>query len=134
MNIHRRGHSFLSLLGIATPPLTLALLGLTHPHDLTPATAQYWYTLHLILLPLFPLLAVNLWWLLASVSSPWAWLARILACVYIPFYGALDVLERRSDRLIRLRCSAGFPRRCEIGRIELGARQCQIALVVGALA
>jgi hypothetical protein len=106
MNIHRRGHSFLSLLGIAALPLALALLGLTHPHDLTPATAQYWYTLHLILLPLFPLLAVNLWWLLASSSSPWAWLARILACVYIPFYGALDVLAGIGTGLVLSRAQA----------------------------
>lgn len=67
-------------------------MGLTHPHDLTPETASYWYTLHYILLPVFPLLSVNLWWLLANIPGPWAWLARILAFLYMPFYGALDVL------------------------------------------
>ena len=82
----------LPLLGIAATPLFLAIIGFTHPQDLTRETAVYWRTLHLILLPVFPLLGMNLWWLLADIRNPWAVLARILVFVYIPFYGALDVL------------------------------------------
>jgi hypothetical protein len=82
----------LPVIGIAATPLVLAGLGVTHPHDLTPETARYWHTLHYILLPIFPLLGVNLWWLLASIPGPWAWLARVLAFLYVPFYGALDAL------------------------------------------
>jgi hypothetical protein len=92
LNPHLRSHELLSLLGIAATPLVLAGLGWTHPHDLTRQTASYWYTLHYILLPIFPLLGVNLWWLLANIPGVWAWLARMLAFVYIPFYGGLDVL------------------------------------------
>ena len=92
LNPHLRSHELLSLLGIAATPLVLAGLGWTHPHDLTRQTASYWYTLHYILLPIFPLLGVNLWWLLANIPGVWAWLARLLAFVYIPFYGGLDVL------------------------------------------
>ena len=82
----------LTVFGIATAPLLLAVLGVTHPHVLTLATASYWYALHLVLLVLFPLLGVNLWWLLSGFSGWAAWTARVLAFLYITFYGALDVL------------------------------------------
>ncbi len=81
-----------SVLGIAAGPLAIAVLGYTHPHGLTSETAMYWRTLHVILLPLFPLLAVNLWWLLTGESGPIPWLARSLGLVYLAFYTALDVL------------------------------------------
>lgn len=55
-----RSAKLLPILGIAATPLLLAMLGVTHPQVLTPETAPYWHTLHLILLALFPLLGVNL--------------------------------------------------------------------------
>src|SRR3712207_3477546 len=81
-------------------------MGLTHPHALTPETASYWYTLHYILLPIFPLLGVNLWWWLAEVRSPWAWLARVAAFIYMSFYGALDVLAGMGTGLVLLSSEA----------------------------
>jgi hypothetical protein len=105
----------LSLLGIAAAPLVLAGIGVTHPHTLTAETASYWLTLHLVLLPLFPLLGVNLWWLLAGVPGPLAWLARALAFVYIPFYGALDVLAGVATGLVVTRAEqAGQPGLLEV--------------------
>ncbi|MCW6006062.1 hypothetical protein K1W54_15955 [Micromonospora sp. CPCC 205371] len=41
-------------------PLLLAAVGLVHPHLLTPATAGRWAALHIVLLPVFPLLAAGL--------------------------------------------------------------------------
>ena len=82
----------LTIFGIVAAPLLLAVLGVTHPRVLTPATASYWHALHLALLVLFPLLGVNLWWLLAGFSGWAAWTARALGLVYVTFYGALDVL------------------------------------------
>lgn len=67
-------------------------VGLTHPRTLTPETASYWHALHLVLLLLFPLLGVNLWWLLSGFSGWAVWTARALGFIYITFYGALDVL------------------------------------------
>ncbi len=78
--------------GIVAAPLLLAALGATHPHVLTAETASYWHALHLVLLALFPLLGVNLWWLLAGFSGWAAWTARVMAFLYITFYSALDVL------------------------------------------
>lgn len=89
--------------GVALPCLVLATFGLTHPHDLTPATAHHWYRMHLLLIPVFPLLSVCLWWLLRDMSCPLAWLARVLGFVYLTFYGALDVLAGVGNGLVLMR-------------------------------
>lgn len=106
ITIQLRSRALLPVIGIAATPLVLAGMGFTHPHDLTPATASYWHMLHYLLLPIFPLLGVNLWWLLAHIGGPWAWLARILAFLYIPFYGALDVLAGIGTGLVLSRAQA----------------------------
>ena len=49
---------------VTAPPLVLAGLGLTHPDDLTGVSAGWWTSLHIILVPLFPLLGVSHWILL----------------------------------------------------------------------
>jgi hypothetical protein len=77
---------------VAGPAVVLAGLGLTHPQDLTATSASWWTTLHVLLLPLFPLLAVSLWLLLRGIPGPAAWAARIAAYGYAAFYTALDVL------------------------------------------
>lgn len=77
---------------VASPGLVLAVLGLFHPRALAPSTATQWWQLHVVLLPLFPLLAVALWVLLRGANGPLAWLARVAAYTYAVFYTALDVL------------------------------------------
>jgi hypothetical protein len=67
-------------------------LGSPTPQDLTATSASWWTTLHVLLLPLFPLLAVSLWLLLRGIPGPVAWAARIAAYGYAAFYTALDVL------------------------------------------
>lgn len=86
-----------TLAGLMLAPLILAGIGLTHPHHLRADTAMHWTAMHLALMPVFPLLGVNLWWLLSGVSGHTlsgvlAWVARVLAFLYIVYYGALDVL------------------------------------------
>ena len=77
-------------------PVALALAGSAHPADLTPETAGRWHAVHLVMLPLFPLLAVNVWVLLRGIRSgldgALALGARLLAFSYAVFYTALDVL------------------------------------------
>ena len=80
------------MLIVAGPAVVLAGLGLTHPQELTAASASWWTTLHVILLPIFPLLAVSLWLLLRGVPGPVAWVARIAAYGYVTFYSVTDVL------------------------------------------
>ncbi|WP_216327254.1 hypothetical protein [Deinococcus aestuarii] len=81
-----------SLLGIGAAPLIMAGLGLTHPADLTLDTARHWLRLHLWLIPLFPLIGVNVWWLLWGLPGPVAWLARVGAFVYAAYSPAVDLL------------------------------------------
>jgi hypothetical protein len=40
----------------AAPGILLSGLGLLHPAGLTPATAEMWWQLHVVLLPVVPLL------------------------------------------------------------------------------
>lgn len=77
---------------VAAPGLLLAAAGLFHPRALAPSTAQLWWQLHVVLLPLFPLLAVAVCVLLRGEHGPPAWAARVAAYVYAAFYTALDVL------------------------------------------
>lgn len=78
--------------GVAVPGLTLAVIGLFHPTTLAPSTATTWWQLHVLLLPLFPLLAVALWVLLRGEGGVLAWLARIAAYGFATFYTGLDTL------------------------------------------
>ena len=78
---------------LAAPPLVLAAAGVTHPMELTPATAHHWLVMHVALVPVFPLLAVAVWVLLAGEGGVLAWLARGSAFVYAAFYGALDAVN-----------------------------------------
>ncbi len=94
-----------AIAGIVVPPLLLAGLGVTHPQDLTAETARWWRDLHVLLLPVFPLLGVNLWWLLAASPGPLPWLGRAAAFVYAAFYGALDVLAGIGTGLVVVRAT-----------------------------
>jgi hypothetical protein len=77
---------------VAGPAVVLAGLGLAHPQELTATSARWWMTLHIVLLPIFPLLAVSLWLLLRAVPGPVAWVARIAAYGYATFYSVTDVV------------------------------------------
>ncbi|CAN5332905.1 hypothetical protein BH20ACT5_BH20ACT5_17270 [soil metagenome] len=77
---------------VVLPPLLLAIVGLTHPHELTDDTAAAWRHLHIILLPVFPLLGLAPWLVLRSHSQVPSWAAALLGYVYAACYTALDVL------------------------------------------
>jgi hypothetical protein len=77
---------------VAVPGLLLAGFGVVHPAQLDAATAPWWTTLHVILLPVFPLLAWAQWYLLAS-APPWLrWPGWVAAFGYAAFYGGLDAV------------------------------------------
>ena len=82
-----------AIAAVTLPGLILAAVGLTHPDRLTPETAQWWTTMHIVLLPLFPLLAVAIWVQLRRDRSPLGWAGRLAALAYAVFYGALDALS-----------------------------------------
>lgn len=78
-------------------PVLLALAGLIHPSGLSAATAHHWVWLHIVLLPVFPLLALGFVVLLrqrprtgtARVARMVAW---ICAAVYAAAYTGLDAV------------------------------------------
>jgi len=78
---------------LAVPPLLLAAAGVAQPSELTVASAHHWLVLHVVLVPVFPLLAVAVWVLLAGDSGVLAWLARGSAFVYAALYGASDAVN-----------------------------------------
>ncbi|MBA3742112.1 hypothetical protein [Sporichthya sp.] len=77
----------------AVPGLILALAGAMHPHLLTVESAHEWWTLHVWLLPVFPLLPAALCLLLRGDDRPVAWAARLTGYAFAVGYTALDVLD-----------------------------------------
>lgn len=76
----------------AAPAVAVALAGLAHPVLLTPETADRWRLVHLLLLPLLPLVGASVWLLLLGERGPLAWAARALAAGYAVLYSALDAI------------------------------------------
>lgn len=77
---------------VAAPGVLLAALGYRHPTALDASTARMWWTMHVPLVAVFPLLGVALWLLLRQERGPAAWIGRIGAYLFGCFYTALDCL------------------------------------------
>jgi hypothetical protein len=78
---------------VAVPPLVLGIIGVTHPQHLTMASALYWRNLHVVTLPIFPLLGFAPWLIVRfRRNAALSWVAGILGFVYAVFYTGLDVL------------------------------------------
>ena len=78
---------------VALPAIILAIIGVTHPQHLTMASALYWRNLHIVTLPIFPLLAVPPVIIANRVARRWAaWVSAVLGFVFACFYTGLDVL------------------------------------------
>lgn len=92
---------------VALPGVLLAVLGLMHPDALAPSTAARWVQVHLLLLPVFPLLAVALGVLLRGESGVVAALARVAAYGYAVLYTALDVLAGIAAGVVTDRLRSG---------------------------
>ena len=83
---------WLAIAAVALPALVLSAAGLAHPAFLNADTAAWWTTLHLLLLPVFPLLALSVWVLLRDDRTAVGWGGRIAATTYVVFYTALDAI------------------------------------------
>jgi uncharacterized membrane-anchored protein YitT (DUF2179 family) len=78
---------------VAVPPLILLGVGLTHPAHLSLESAPWWTTMHLLLVPLFPLLAASMWLLLRRDFSWLGRAGRVAAAGFAIFYGTLDAIS-----------------------------------------
>jgi len=82
---------------VTAAPLVLAAAGIVHPYGLSRSTAADWTQLHIVLLPVFPLLTVGLLVPLwhrprhgpAGIATVAAWAG---AFVYAAFYTGLDAV------------------------------------------
>lgn len=82
---------------VTVGPILLAVAGLVHPRGLSPATAHRWVQLHIVLLPVFPMLALAFVVLLrgrpradlTGVATVAAW---VCAGVYAAGYTGLDAV------------------------------------------
>jgi hypothetical protein len=78
---------------IASPAVILAGMGCVHPAHLGAGTAQWWSTLHVLLLPVFPLLGAAQWFLLDDAP---VWLrrtGRVAAAGFAVYYDGLDAVD-----------------------------------------
>ena len=87
-------HPSVRQLVLLAPPLLLALLMLVHSYGglSSRETPLPFMALHLVLLPLFMLLAWGVWLLLTGVPGWAAWLARLGLGLFVPLYSAYDAV------------------------------------------
>jgi hypothetical protein len=79
-------------IAVLAPPVVIGLIGLTHPAHLTQDASAWWRDLHIVLLPLFPLLAVGPWLVARSIEPVYGRITLLLGYVFACFYSALDIL------------------------------------------
>jgi len=79
-------------LAVLGPAVLIGLVGLTHPAHLTQDASAQWRDLHIVLLPLFPLLAVGPWLVARELEPVYGRITLLLGYVYACFYSALDIL------------------------------------------
>jgi len=91
---------------VALPGLVLGTAGIFHPAHLTPEDAQRWRDIHIVALPLFPLLALGPWLLARSAHAVAGWVALLLGYTYAMFYTGLDLLAGAGAGQLKLVDSA----------------------------
>ncbi len=90
------------VLAVAAPGVLIATIGIFHPAHLTDASAQRWLDMHVLLLPLFPLMALGPWLVARQVSAVAGWVALALGYVFAMFYTALDLLAGAGAGALKL--------------------------------
>uniref|UniRef100_UPI00293E34C2 hypothetical protein n=1 Tax=Clavibacter sp. MX14-G9D TaxID=3064656 RepID=UPI00293E34C2 len=95
------------LVAVALPPLALAAAGLSHPTQLTDATAVHWRDLHIALLPVFPLLAIAPILLTRRHDRRLGVVAIVLGFAYAVCYQALDILAGIAAGALKLEGGQG---------------------------
>jgi hypothetical protein len=83
---------FRTAVAVLAPPVVIGAIGLAHPAHLTQDASAWWRDLHIVLLPLFPLLAVGPWLVARSVEPVYGRITLVLGYVFACFYSALDIL------------------------------------------
>jgi hypothetical protein len=77
---------------VTAPALICALIGLLHPHHLTDETAARWQVMHIVLIPLFPLIGFAPWLITRRSNRVLAAIAALGGYGFATFYTSLDLL------------------------------------------
>ena len=126
----------LLLAAVTVPPFATAGVGLTHPPTLTVEAADHWQTMHTVLLPVLPLLALGPWLVARRSNRIAGVVVGALAYVYACFYTTLDVIAGIAAGAIKGAEAGGlgiiFPVAGDLG--EIGAYAYIAASVVAVVA
>lgn len=77
---------------VSVPAVVIALIGLLHPHHLTAETAARWQVMHIVLIPVFPLVGLGPWLIARRTSRPLGMIAAVGGYGFATFYTSLDLL------------------------------------------
>lgn len=77
---------------VSIPALACALIGLLHPHHLTADTAARWQLMHLVLIPVFPLIGFAPWLIARRTNRVLGIVAAVAGYGFATFYTSLDLL------------------------------------------
>jgi len=77
---------------VSIPALACALIGLLHPHHLTADTAARWQLMHLVLIPVFPLIGFAPWLIARRSNRVLGIVAAVAGYGFATFYTSLDLL------------------------------------------
>ncbi len=91
---------------VAVPALVLGVAGMFHPARLTPETAERWRDIHVLALPLFPLLGLGPWLIARAVNPVAGWVGLLLGYVYACFYTGLDLIAGATAGALKIAGSA----------------------------
>jgi hypothetical protein len=102
----------------SVPALACAVIGLLHPHHLTDDTAARWQLMHIVLIPLFPLVGLGPWLVARRASRPWGIVAALGGYGFATFYTSLDLLAGVAAGTLQLAgVSAGKTPVYEVARV-----------------
>jgi hypothetical protein len=102
----RRGARVALVLAVAVPLVIALAIGLTHPVSLNTSSAPWWRNLHIILLPVFPLIGAGPWLVSRDSARPWRWIAGLGGFLFAFYYTGLDALAGIAAGTVQL---AGHP-------------------------
>lgn len=86
----------------AVPGLLIGTVGIFHPDQLTAADAERWRNIHVVLLPLFPLLALTPWLIARRASRAAGWVGLLLGYTFAMFYTGLDLLSGAAAGVLKM--------------------------------
>jgi hypothetical protein len=86
----------------AVPGLIIGTVGIFHPAELTAADAERWRNIHVVLLPLFPLLALAPWLLARRENRVAGWVGLLLGYTFAMFYTGLDLIAGAAAGVLKM--------------------------------